>query len=391
MLTTRFESFTVLTMIDLNKRKNAFTTTCNYPLQRAVKEQDIDKVKSLLLKQADPNDQDTAGWTSLMHALRLKNQDPRFIELLLDNKADVMIQDSNGNIALHFATHLHIPILGRIIQQSNINHSDNDGNTALHHAVKTYGIFLLIELLQNPVLQINIQNKQKQTALMLAAKSGDVELVKLLCNNKTGHTADHTLKDQCGRTAFYYAIASDRSTLVDYFFDSNMSTNDKDRDGNTPLLYALKLIHDDETGFQDTSVVECLIKKILEKKLDVDVNVQNNKGETALTLAFKWHNKNSTKLIIMLLKAGANDTFLDDLWKEALNTSSFFQNNDNNKDRHPPTLTTESQTSCSSNASTTTSPTSSNIQSLMNSPKSTSDKTSDLNSPRKPCLTIFIP
>ncbi|KAJ5713968.1 uncharacterized protein N7483_011149 [Penicillium malachiteum] len=124
------------------------------------------------VKNFDPDVEDGSGWTPLMIAASLKDAagDP-IIDLLLRKGADVTVKSSSGQNALHFAASkanistvrtliankcsarvkdirgqlpLHraaatgsVPILKTLLEEgkSPVNATDNDGFTALHHAV----------------------------------------------------------------------------------------------------------------------------------------------------------------------------------------------------------------------------------------------------------------
>ncbi|KAJ5893999.1 hypothetical protein N7495_005690 [Penicillium taxi] len=120
----------------------------------------------------DPDVEDGSGWTPLMIAASLKNAEgDSIIDLLLRKGADVTMKSSSGQNALHFASSksnistvktliahkcsarvkdtrgqlpLHraaavgsVPIIKNLLEEGNspINATDNDGFTALHHAV----------------------------------------------------------------------------------------------------------------------------------------------------------------------------------------------------------------------------------------------------------------
>ncbi|KAJ5691176.1 proteasome regulatory particle subunit (Nas6) [Penicillium malachiteum] len=124
------------------------------------------------VKNFDPDVEDGSGWTPLMIAASLKDAagDP-IIDLLLRKGADVTVKSSSGQNALHFAASkanistvrtlitnkcsarvkdvrgqlpLHraaatgsVPILKALLEEgkSPVNATDNDGYTALHHAI----------------------------------------------------------------------------------------------------------------------------------------------------------------------------------------------------------------------------------------------------------------
>ncbi|KAJ5677856.1 uncharacterized protein N7477_003489 [Penicillium maclennaniae] len=124
------------------------------------------------VKNFDPDVEDGSNWTPLMIAASLKAAEgDKIIDLLLRKGADVSVKSSSGQNALHFASSkgnlstvrtllankcsarvkdvrgqlpLHraaavgsVPILKALLEEgkSPVNATDNDGMTALHHAI----------------------------------------------------------------------------------------------------------------------------------------------------------------------------------------------------------------------------------------------------------------
>ncbi|OKP14314.1 Baeyer-Villiger monooxygenase [Penicillium subrubescens] len=124
------------------------------------------------MKNFDPDVEDGSGWTPLMIAASLKDAEgDKIIDLLLRKEADVTMKSNSGQNALHFASSksnistvrsllahkcsarvkdvrgqlpLHraaavgsVPIIKMLLEEgkSPVNATDNDGLTALHHAI----------------------------------------------------------------------------------------------------------------------------------------------------------------------------------------------------------------------------------------------------------------
>jgi ankyrin repeat protein len=62
----------------------------------------------------------------------------------------------------------------------NINHQDNDGNTALHIAIKLRQNNEIIKLLLDNGADVNIKNKNGKTPLDIAMEKGDKDIINLL-------------------------------------------------------------------------------------------------------------------------------------------------------------------------------------------------------------------
>ena len=173
-----------------------------------------DAVKALLACGADPNHKDTAGRTPLHRSLYANT--PECLRLLLNAKADVDIRDRDGRTALAMAVNLQDKIdfselllshgadiectdkldwtplrlaadnnypnqvsllLGK---GANINASRSNGTTAFHHAIISGSSDVLKIMLNIPGLGYERKLGEGSTAIHLAAKYSDLEILKIL-------------------------------------------------------------------------------------------------------------------------------------------------------------------------------------------------------------------
>ena len=113
--------------------------------------------------------------------------------------------------------YVHNPHLKKVLQEleggnkHNIDSQDKDGNTALMLAVKEGDDEALNRLLQHNADR-NIQNKEGDTALMMLLKKGiaadeTVAMVKKLANEQT----DFTRKDNAGNHPLHLAMKTDNA------------------------------------------------------------------------------------------------------------------------------------------------------------------------------------
>jgi len=94
------------------------------------------------------------------------------------------------------------------------------------------------ELLQLPDIDINQkeQNELGYTPLILACRSGNVEIVKLLLNQKR---IDVNLESYSGTTPFLWACFHEKMDIVEVFLKNNqVDINKEDNCGCTPLIRA---------------------------------------------------------------------------------------------------------------------------------------------------------
>jgi ankyrin repeat protein len=157
---------------------------------------------------------------------------------------DIRGENKTGDTALYLA--LYGEKWDKINQQ-------NDGDTALHYAIKKENKTLVVELLKEEKVEVNRKNKKDQMALHLAAQWVDIpnDLFRLIL----GKSAD-------------VKVESDGVQLV----------NAQDAAGETALHLAIKYKSKNAT------------KQLLERE-DVNVNLKNKKNkQTALHFAAEWKN-----------------------------------------------------------------------------------------------------
>ena len=199
----------------------------------------------------------------------------------------------------------------------NVNIQDEDGVTALMLA-SLNGHTQVVELLLKNNADVNIQKEDGVTALMLASQNGHTQIVELLLQENIdvnvqgtngenalmmavdhGHTkiAELLLKkienintqDKNGFTALMIASKKDQIFVVELLLKENADVNIQNKEGVTALMIA--------SGNGYTQVVELLLKE------NADVNIQNKEGVTALMIA---SGNGYTQVVELLLKENAD-------------------------------------------------------------------------------------
>ena len=127
------------------------------------------------------NISDNFGITPL-HLVSFKGQD-EYMSILLQNNADINALDKYNRLSLNYAImegQLNSAYL-LLEGGSKIDICDIDGNSLLHYAVSSKGNALLFSImLIDRKIDLNIQNDDGDTALMLVAKKNPKENVRLL-------------------------------------------------------------------------------------------------------------------------------------------------------------------------------------------------------------------
>jgi ankyrin repeat protein len=179
--------------------------------------------------------------------------DSEAVRMLIDAKADVNAQNSNGNIALIIASTWGYHEIFRMLldKGANVNAQDLRGQTALM-ALLSYAmgdektIIEELRMLLDAGADINLINKYGETALMISQK--------------------HCIYGQLRE-------APDKAEVVGMLLDKGANVNIQDEDGNTALIWAARR--------GNAKVVRMLLEA------GADANLINQHKETALDLARK--------------------------------------------------------------------------------------------------------
>ena len=151
----------------------------------------------------------------------------------------------------------------------------------------TETIFSLI----NEIKNINAQDSNGRTALMIAVYNNDVDTVKALIDRG----ADINIQDDMKNNPFLYAGAEGYLEILKLTIDANADPTITNRYGGTALIPAA------EHGYVD------VIKELL-TRTEIDVNHINNLGWTALMEAIILNdgNEKQQQTIQLLIDHGAD-------------------------------------------------------------------------------------
>jgi len=192
------------------------------------------------------------------------------INLLIKARADLNIQDENGNTALILAIQRnYIDIVKLLIEEgANLNIVNSNNVTALIYAVIKNKIDI-VELLIKAGADLNIQDNNRSTALKYTIMFNEINIAKLLIENG----ADLNIQDDRDRTALIEAVAINRIDIAKLLIEAKADLNIQDNNGSTALIEAVIK--------NKIDIVELLIKA------GADLNIQYNNGSTALMIAKK--------------------------------------------------------------------------------------------------------
>ena len=171
-------------------------------------------------------------------------------------------------------------LLQLLPHMETVDSSNNEGKTALMVAAKTGDADLLEKLLVRGA-QMDTTNSRGGTALMYAAANNRQEAVKLLL--QAG--ADFDVRAENGWTALTLAAAKGYIAIIRQLLEANANPNIPDVYGWTPLMRAI-----------EHERLEAV--KILVRHKTVEINRINTRGQTALHIATGEGMCNTARLLI---------------------------------------------------------------------------------------------
>ncbi|KAL9098799.1 MAG: hypothetical protein Q9163_005607 [Psora crenata] len=142
----------------------------------------------------DPDVQDASGWTPLMIASSLKDEDGS-VDLLLSKGADVNMKTNNGQTALHLTT--------------------SKSNLSIARKLLAHGA------------SARVKDKQGQLPLHRAAAIGSVPLIELMLENRTPLNAT----DVSGLSALHHAISEGHGDAALALLRAGAESDKRDSDG----------------------------------------------------------------------------------------------------------------------------------------------------------------
>ena len=190
----------------------------------AVLHYNIPAISSLLQNHADDIIQDNNGNTALIFACSLYN-DYEMINLLLNNPYTINMSNKDGKTPFLSITFTDERIIDLLCSKgANVQDTDINGNNALHLAIvskkstQKANQNILLKLLSLG-LDINAKNNAGETAIFLAFKHYEYEKAKVLAQNN----ADFSIETNKGLTITSISNGSiyAKTVLDNYYFAKN--------------------------------------------------------------------------------------------------------------------------------------------------------------------------
>ena len=190
------------------------------PLVFAVETGDFECILALLAFGADPDIVPNDHRTPVFHAVETENTDALRLLLALKARADVILPENKAS-ALHMAARKGFtPELTQILLEAGANPEHvlggrfEAGSTALLIAAK-HGNFEIVQHLVNFGANLEVPDTTKRTALYMAADKGYKDIVVALC---VGGARINT-QDRWKTTALHAAVKSKNVDVVEAMVD----------------------------------------------------------------------------------------------------------------------------------------------------------------------------
>ena len=288
----------ILKLINAGANVNAINNDDETALQKCCYHEDnlAKKLKVLLEAKADVNARDENGVTALMKCCYLK-ESKEGIEILLSAGADVNAVSDYGKTALMICFNSEgIKVL--LSAGANVKIKDQQNRTVLmNDDLDEKGIKILIEA----GADVNVVDDWGKTALMICSSSYETMMILINAGAdvRGKDISETTLMMHFCRNYKEEGSYNEALRVIDKLIELGLNVNDIDKEGNTVLMHC----------YRNLEVMKVLILK------GVGINVQNNKGETAL---IKFIDNYHYNLVSTLVNAGVDVNIRDYYGKTAL-------------------------------------------------------------------------
>lgn len=169
----------VRTLVQAGADVNAFAENGRTPIFYAAARGKASTVSFLLEKKAEINLSDKNGFTPLHCAAASGNTN--LVKFLVSRKASVPPTAKDGTTVLIAGAKYPEIVKFLVDKMPNVNGTDKDGNTALHLCAATADEETVRKLLYHEAKE-DLPNKKGETPIQLAARAGNIDVVKRLIN-----------------------------------------------------------------------------------------------------------------------------------------------------------------------------------------------------------------
>jgi ankyrin repeat protein len=299
-----FMGNTAINMAVRAKKANVLHILFQYPVSNKMKKfayvgaldsGDIPMVKEFLANGIDINTRWPHGANSLMWSY--SREDLPMVKYLVAQGIDLRARDTTGRTVLNYAAEEWHPalleyLLTKVPDQLNI--PDNEGNTPLLASIQLYCPEFFFYPQNTGILikhgaNVNLQNKKGESPLYMAILFHYYDRASTLLENG----ADWKAVTHEGVSITEEVFKRCTPEFIDYYLKkTGYGINQKDKNGKTPLFYAID-------GY-NVEAVKYLISH------GANAKIKDKKGKGLLSFDDEcWDEKNRRELLRILGEAGA--------------------------------------------------------------------------------------
>lgn len=260
-------------------------------LLRAVEKENLESVKLLLDAKAFVNSRSQDGDSALIKAARIANPDKsmKMIQLLINAKADLQVLNKKAESVLTVAVMKgDLKLIDFLIgEKCDLKVINSKGDNILMIAVRAGKLEVVKKLLGYPTIQrdLNSLNKNAQSALIIGCESNHTEpekkmyaseIVKLLLAEK----ANVNLKEKnTEETALMKAARFGNVDTVQLLIDANADPSKVNKEGKNAYQIALQHKHTDiarllkDITKDPTDSLVSAVKLLIKPKTDASIKV----------------------------------------------------------------------------------------------------------------------
>jgi ankyrin repeat protein len=312
-------------LIDSKADLNAKSTQLKTPLRLAIEKNKNTEIAELLIL-AGANLNDRSAEDKPLLNLALEEDNGEISRLLIENGADLNVQDKSGDTPLHIATSYTKKIeLAKLLieKKADINARDIYGYTPLFKlSWLLKGGYDLLQLMLKNGANLNVRCNNGKTLLHSGKNSKDEQLLSFLIDN-LHQDIDAT---GTGHTALLAAITAKNTVYAKLLIDKGANVNVRlsSKESHTPLRAAIKNNLDIEiikslilagADLNEKGDDPPLLHFVLNSGMDeiaklliehgADINLENNKGETPLFEAVRWTKDDNYDFLQFMIAHGA--------------------------------------------------------------------------------------
>ncbi|XP_058463214.1 uncharacterized protein LOC131437711 [Malaya genurostris] len=272
-----FDRVAEMLILQANLPVDTLSETHQTPLAMAAIMKNMETAKVLLARGANVNHRDLSKRTPLLSALENDHKD--MVELFLDHGADMsMVRDFRYDTDKRPTVMHFLAVKGLVIALPSVMHfldpncTDLHGMTPLHHAASNNQLGM-IDFLADSGAMIDYMDKDGTTPLMRAASKGHIEAYHKLVEYGASKTKLKHFKNKNydNETVLHMTAEKAFIEMTKVLIEElHCDIDCVDRDGNTPLHYAVK------KGSFDA------VKYLL--KMKANIHLANNDGVTVAKL-----------------------------------------------------------------------------------------------------------